>query len=660
MSSALFNKIKRIRGKSWRVIKTRGFQELSCALLRATGGWARLAKKSRRLWTHERAQDWLRARQEKPVILAQDGLEALKEAIRDGQINGTVLQERASAAARRDFEVLNSAVPKNGEWPWHSDWRLNHAWPPQYFKNYDHHAPRDRPYDVKYPWELSRLSFLPRMMQGALLAGDQNLEQDVFSILSDWEEKNPLAFSIVWDPMEAAMRTLSLVFLLDLTIARGGRAGHLALLLRLITVHGEFVRRTVEDTDARGNHYAAEIVALLLAGQALEDFWPRAKEWKGYALARVEGEILSQFLPDGMNFEKATGYHRLVTELFMAASIALEKAGHGLGTEALGRLHKAAVYAAMTRRPDGLCPVVGDTDDAFLFGFDPMHVRDHGAVIALGAVLFGDGRLKSVPLPPSVCWLLGARGLARWQGLESAPLPVGAHFKEGGVAVVKSPKNYLFFDMGEVGQRGLGGHGHNDLLSFELFLEGAPLVVDPGSYMYTGDRAARDLFRSSRSHNGLVVDAAEIAPFQGPFRISNAAKPHSEFCEEQKGIWRLQCGHSGYRRLGDPVDHLREIVFSPASGRFLCKDRVSCRALHKVERFLHLAPGVECEIAGNKAIVRTQGRSWQVMCDRGAVLARSEGRVSPGYGLSEPALIINITNQVDKETELFIDIFPIV
>ena len=41
---------------------------------------------------------------------------------------------------------------------------------------------------------------------------------------------------------------------------------------------------------------------------------------------------------------------------------------------------------------------------------------------------------------------------------------------------------------------GRGGHGHNDILSFELWLDGMNLVTDCGAYLYTASREWRNRF----------------------------------------------------------------------------------------------------------------------------------------------------------------------
>ena len=77
------------------------------------------------------------------------------------------------------------------------------------------------------------------------------------------------------------------------------------------------------------------------------------------------------------------------------------------------------------------------------------------------------------------------------------------------MTVMRRNDDYLLITNGIVGTGGFGNHKHNDLLSFEYHAAGAAVIVDPGSYVYTSDPDARNLFRSTRSHNTLSVDDQE-------------------------------------------------------------------------------------------------------------------------------------------------------
>ena len=66
---------------------------------------------------------------------------------------------------------------------------------------------------------------------------------------------------------------------------------------------------------------------------------------------------------------------------------------------------------------------------------------------------------------------------------------------------MRAGAHYLLVTNGIVGTKGFGNHKHNDQLSFEFHPDGSPLIVDPGSYVYTSDGdGAKPL-----SRHGLVT-----------------------------------------------------------------------------------------------------------------------------------------------------------
>src|SRR4030095_12044328 len=90
---------------------------------------------------------------------------------------------------------------------------------------------------------------------------------------------------------------------------------------------------------------------------------------------------------------------------------------------------------------------------------------------------------------------------------ESAPASTA--FPDGGFFVLRSDRAHVIVDCGEVGMHGRGGHGHNDILGFELWLNGHPVVTDCGAYLYTASREWRNAFRSTAFHNARQSDRAE-------------------------------------------------------------------------------------------------------------------------------------------------------
>jgi hypothetical protein len=80
-------------------------------------------------------------------------------------------------------------------------------------------------------------------------------------------------------------------------------------------------------------------------------------------------------------------------------------------------------------------------------------------------------------------------------------------YPEFGMFIFKSKNIYLAIRCGSTGQN--AGHAHNDNLSFELNVRGRDFLVDGGSYLYTPFPNIRNVFRSTKAHNTLILNGLE-------------------------------------------------------------------------------------------------------------------------------------------------------
>lgn len=629
--------------------------------LELRGGWERIRHRTRNWATGELGRRWRDEGHQ--AFLSPAGSEALSHAARAGLVDSGRLIEAGDSVYRRDFSIFGSPMPRQGPWPWHRDWRCDHAWEPAPYRSYWHREPRETPYDVKFPWELSRLGFLPSLIQADVLDGSRERTAKAFEILRDWDENNPLARSVNWYPMEAAMRAIQLCFVADMSRQAGLSAGNAALLLAVLAEHGEFIMRTVEVTDNAGNHLTAELVALLLIGRTLSGQYRNARRWVRFADRRIQREVLRQFHPDGVNFEKSTAYHRLVLDLFLVAAVVSDRAGRPWRADTRARLAAAARYNAAFLRPDGTCPLVGDSDDAMVFELESRPARDHRPDVGLAGLFFEDAALLShaEDFPVSGAWFFGPKAAVIWRSLRGVDTTCETlhRFPKGGVGIAKRGGNYLLMDVGEVGQNGLGGHGHNDLLSFELCIRGKALVVDPGSYLYTGDPGMHRQLRTTRSHNSIEVDGKEIAPITGHFRIATSAKPVGVRMELRRGhVATIAAGHTGYERLEDPVTLRRRVAFDVDRGVFRCRDKVRAGGDHLCRRFLHFEPGISVYLDERFAVLEADGAEFEVHWSHGSRASLVEDVVSPGFGCLESSWTLVLEDGFGSDRSLVFEIGP--
>ncbi len=645
-------RLSAILAKGPRVIFVRGTQEARLHWMYATGAWGRIDRAATRRWTPERAERLTAARPS--ATFAEGAADALRAAAEDGTLDRTAMLERAERIARRDFSIFSAPLPREGPWPWLQDWRFGTEWPPGPANGFSHYGKRDQPYDVKFPWELNRLQFLLPLLQGAVLDPASGHLETALAILEDWRAANPLAGTVNWNPMETSMRAVTLVMALEMARAAGASAAQQAPLLADIDRCAHFVERTIEDTDIRGNHYTASVTALLVAGAALGPELKAARRWFTYAATRLDREILGQILPDGVNFEKATYYHRLVSDLFLVCDAVATRFGSAPSDAAKERLRESVRVMRLFQRPDGFWPIIGDSDDAEVFTMDSRAIQDHGATLAVAAALYGDPALAPARPSPASVWMTGTAALP-----EPEPFERTRFLDAGGFAIIREDDTQLIVDVGEVGLAGRGGHGHNDILSFDLSFGGRAVIIDPGSYIYTGDLAARERFRRTDAHNGLVLDGAEIASLdQGPFRVSPEAVPLPATMTRKGHVWYIEGGHGGYRRLDDPALHHRRFAFDPSAETLEITDRVESGAPHAAERFLHFAADAKAVIDGQSCEITLGPVSVIVSWDEGTTARLDEGEISDGYAQKRPAPVLVLSDRFggdDPERRLRIE-----
>ena len=173
--------------------------------------------------------------------------------------------------------------------------------------------------------------------------------------------------------------------------------------------------------------------------------------------------------------------------------------------------------------------------------------------LALGG---DDGRVGS--------GVVGVRGAGGWPGRRSprgqsgcSRTPASRWFAGDG--------HYLLITNGIVGTNGFGNHKHNDQLSLRVSRSaGTPLIVDPGSFVYTSDPDARNRFRGTAYHNTLQIDGVEQNEIQARVAVSACSRAlarTSRFRPSARMRSSIAAVMSATHRLESPVVHERRSGF---------------------------------------------------------------------------------------------------
>lgn len=570
---------------------------------------------------------------------------------------------------------------------WHVDFKSGFRWSPTTWAR-DVLYGDDPGVDVKVPWELSRGQHLPVLAQAYALASSgheigveaDDCVREFRNQVLDFAATNPPGYGVNWlCTMDVAIRISNWLVAYDLFRAAGATFDESfeQVLRRSVVEHGRHIVTHLEWSDEiRGNHYLADVVGLLFAAAWL----PRSAEtdvWLAFSVHELGLETQSQFDSDGANFEASTAYHRLSAEMVVygtavALSLPQEKrealrvedsgdvrlprklpAG-GLSPsepfppEHFDRIAGMARFADDVTGPDGRIVQIGDNDSGRFLklaaAYDDELVEDVLDVRPLvGAVAGLLGETECPIDDPAVRYefaVVGAMVPARSTNTPAERELLGrsrsagfAAYPEFGLYVWRRGRLFVTVRCGPIGQNGNGGHAHNDQLSITVHVDGEPLVVDPGTGVYTPLPDVRNRFRSTAMHNTLAVRGGEQQPWRpGREGLFNLLTDANAICLEATPD-RFVGVHSGY---GSP--HRRTLVI----GDDFVEGTDEYEGGGTVEIRFHLHPTVEAVVADGGGRLSVSGGSESTLTSVAGQLELQESSMSQAYGRIVPSRSIRL------------------
>jgi hypothetical protein len=532
---------------------------------------------------------------------------------------------------------------------WHRDFLSGYRWAPGTFYR-DIRYGHIRGVDVKTPWELSRFQHLNRLGQAYVLTGRAKYREEFVNQIDDWIAANPVGFGVNWAcTMDAAIRAANWLVWAECFLADGGLDPE--FLRRFYTSlheHGRFIRSHLERGDeGPANHYLADLVGLLFIAICCP-FFRESRRWRRFCIRELARQMDVQVYADGCHFEASTCYHRLALELFFFAAVLVgaeecgtdggrgrEVAERTLGCAYVAKLHAMFVAVAHLLKPSGRMPQIGDNDSGRFLIFGGGDVLDMRYLLSLGAVYFDDPQLK-IPefgLAEDVLWVFGRSGCEAWNRLPGRPLSMVASkaFSHAGWFVIRRHPDYCLVSCGPNGAHGRGGHAHNDKLSIELSVDGRDVIVDPGTCRYTSDPDSRNRFRSTESHNTLVVARCEQAELPADlFRLPDRVRiRRAELAEKEE--WAGFTGAIEY----EGILHERMVRVDKTSGSWSVEDHISSERPAEGRIAFHLSPGTT--IHGRDVLGNDGGAPILRIESGNAALETGTYKYSPEYGAAVKA-----------------------
>lgn len=427
----------------------------------------------------------------------------------------------------------------------------------------------------------------------------------------DWIEHNPLPEGPGWHPYPTSRRLVAWSKVLAATRGAPRWAEAAPEILGSIDQQVRYLADWPE-RDLQGNHLLANLHAVAWITLHLGESLPAETRRKIRPfVAEACDEYLRQTRPDGSHEENSTSYQLVVLKDLFELHLLARRLGHPLPSEVDERLEAMFEYTMSLVRPDGKLPLLNDAVRGY-----PMEV---GALLAAGAAEFKRGDWAWVASDPDLLggppdldylrWTLGTRGAERFRRLEATP-PRRETFghRDAGYYVLRdgwgSDEDYLVFDCGPIGPDHIPGHAHADTLQVVLWVDGAPLFVDPGVYTYRPGRW-RDWFRSTAAHNTVTVDRQDSSEVWSAFRVARRARAR---LHDWDAGGHVAGSHDGYERLEEPVTH-RRAVHRREEGWEIVDTVTASAGGHQCEASFQLPPDTEVKLSERAAEILRPGAS---------------------------------------------------
>ncbi len=532
--------------------------------------------------------------------------------------------------------------------------------------------------DKKITWELNRLQHFQTLGRAYWHTGEEIYAQTFAAHSESWMTANPPKLGINWaSSLEVSFRLISWLWALHFfKDSRHLSPASFARILKFLIVHARHLETYLSTYFSPNTHLTGEALGLYYAGALLPEC-VEASRWRATGERILLAELDQHVLADGVYFEQSSYYHRYTTDFYLHFLLLARANNFSQDARVEKKLTQLLAHLMFITKPDNHTPFYGDDDGGRLAMLDERRVNDFRSTLATGAAVLyrADYKFVAGDATEETLWLLGAKGLKAFDELEAQmPARASVAFADSGHYVMRdgwtTDANYLLLDCGAHGSLSYG-HAHADALGFELVARGRTLLVDPGTYTYTGSMEMRDHFRRSAAHNTLTIDGeSSSVPGAGAFKWETAAQAKTNRWTSENRFDLFEGTHDGYTRLVQPATHLRKLLFLK-NDYWIMRDRIEGAGAHRCDLHFHFAadaaPEVDADAVAKKtgdAIalrerpVDAAGLELFVFGDGGKWSAREDDWVSDAYGARAPSFVYRYSANIEGTQDFISFLVP--
>lgn len=396
---------------------------------------------------------------------------------------------------------------------------------------------------LEWPWQLSRMRFLPKLAEYYARTGDRRAASTFVDMVSSFIDQMPPPDASTVPSDTVAWRTLD----------TGLRASRLAeaypAFAHSPVVTEDFKRRffaslaehakRILPSKTQNNWRVMELRGLIDIALVFPDI-PGASGWRSFAEKELERMLFSQLYPDGFQFELSSDYHTIIDSDYGAIFNRYKALGFEPPSYILKGLELAYELYPRLTRPDRRLPQLNDGDATRIvprmeraIGFYPH--REDFRYFATG----------------------GKEG--------KAPDYLSYAFPWSGAVVFRDSWEtnavWGYVDMSPYGR----SHQHEDKLNFLLYAYGKEMLTDAGNYEYDTSEMRKYVI-STRAHNTIMIDGKEqntAKTWSWQPRMLNEKADYEFKVEGGREIARatFTAGYGKGEDYTDKVTHTRTVEF---------------------------------------------------------------------------------------------------
>lgn len=481
--------------------------------------------------------------------------------------------------------------------------------------NYRHDSSRG---DVKFVWEVNRLQALPMAAALARHTGDAQARSFVVEMLDAWIADNPVFKGVNWaSGIELALRIVNIVTALSLLGPETLDKGFYKRVMESLNAHLFWLHRYPSKYSSANNHLISELAASYILARLAPDL-PAAQGLADPSWDALMAQALCQIHEDGVGAEQSPTYTCFTLEWILMAMAVAKQFGDTVPDAVAERFVAAAKVLRWMMDDDANVPRIGDDDQGRVLLSGDAREADYVAQI-LSSVC---AQFSAPQFAPPRC---EAHLRQVWTGTIAADgaAPQGtAFFDAGGYSVLRHDiagrNSMIAMDHGPLGYLSIAAHGHADALALWWHLDGQPVFVDCGTYLYHSGGAERDAFRGTALHNTLIFDGQDQSKVSGAFNWSRKAKSKRIAMAQTTDGLCVQARHDGYKSLG--VIHDRKLMLNVPDG-YVVRDQLigtPKKPDAEVSVAWHLAPELTARATGDGRVEILRGAD--VIARIGAVI----------------------------------------